>query len=136
MKMTHAMLSILALALAAAPAARSEQDEDPVALASALMHVPMKLQDGLRASESRGLPISGKYEIEDGNVQLSVYTTDGKKFYEVIVDHTTGSVAKIDELRKPGDIAAANDQIGVMAIVTTSLAAAADKAVEANSGYR
>jgi uncharacterized membrane protein YkoI len=138
MMLTHTMLAttIVILGLAAAPAARSEQSDDPSALATALIHVPMPLQDGLRASEVRGLPISGKYEIEDGDLQLSVYTTDGKKFYEVIVDHATGQVAKSDELSKPDDVTAANEQIGVMALVKISLAAATDKAVQANSGYR
>ncbi len=138
MTLTRTMLAtaILTLGLATASPARAEQGDDPGALAAALTNVPMTLQDGLRVSETRGLPISGKYEIEDGNLQLSVYTTDGKKFYEVIVDHATGMVAKADELSAPDDITAANDQIAVMALVKTSLAAAADKAVQANRGYR
>jgi hypothetical protein len=138
MKLTPTVLAttILILGLTAAPAARSEQGLDPTELATALTKVPMPLQDGFRASEAQGRPISGKYEIEDGNLQLSVYTTDGRKFYEVIVDHATGKLAKSDELSKPDDITAAHEQIAAMARAKSSLAAAADRAVQANSGYR
>jgi hypothetical protein len=128
--------TIVVLGLAMSSTGRAEQDEDPTALAAALMHVTLPLQDGLRASQARGLPISGKYEIEDGALQLSVYTTDGKTFHEVIVDHKTAQIAKADELSKADDVAAANDQVTVMAFVKTSLATAADKAEQANDGYR
>lgn len=39
------------------------------------------------ASESEGQPISGKFEVEDGKLQLAVYTAKDGKFFEVIVDH-------------------------------------------------
>ena len=63
--------------LAGVPAARAEQGFDPDELASALMYVPMKLQDGLVASGAQGRPISGKYEIEDGQLQLPAANTQG-----------------------------------------------------------
>ena len=115
--------------------ARAEESMDPK-LATALISIPMTLQDGVRASEARGLPISGKYELEDGALQLSVYTTDGRKFYEVIVDHATGAVTKRDELSKPDDIRAAQDQVVAMAVAKTSLAAMVDRTVQANAGFR
>lgn len=117
-------------------AAQAEEGMDPTELATALMHVPMTLQDGLRAGETRGLPISGKYELEDGALQLSIYTTDGKTFYEVIVDHATGAVTKRDALHKPDDIRAAQDQVVAMAVAKTSLAAVLDRAVQTNPGFR
>jgi hypothetical protein len=51
------------------------------------------LDDGLRASEAQGTPISGKFEIKDRKLQLSLYTMKDDKFFEVIVDHKTGKVA-------------------------------------------
>jgi hypothetical protein len=139
MTTTRVMLAtlMLALGLAATPAApRAEESGDPAALAAALRTVKLPLQDGFRSSEAQGLPISGKYELEDGALQLSVYTTAGGKFYEVIVDHATGKVAKRDELHKADDIAAANEQVVAMALVKTSLATVADKAVATNGGAR
>ena len=117
-------------------AARAEEGVDSAALATALMHVPLSLQDGVRASAARGLPISGKYELEDGVLQLSVYTTDGKSFHEVIVDHATGAVAKSDPLHKADDVRAAQDQVVAMAVAKTSLAAVVDRTVQANAGFR
>ena len=38
-------------------------------LAEALESVTVSLDDGLRASEAQGTPISAKFEIEDGKLQ-------------------------------------------------------------------
>jgi hypothetical protein len=100
------------------------------------MPVPMRLQDGVRAGATRGLPLSGKYELEDGVLQLSVYTTDGQTFHEVIVDHTTGAVTKSDALSKPDDVRAAQDQVVAMAVAKTPLAAVLDRTEQANAGFR
>jgi len=136
--MTRSCLRLAALVLMLAvsvPTARAEES-DPSELATALMTAPLTLQAGLRASEAHGLPISGKYELEDGVLQLSVYTTDGRTFHEVIVDHASGAVAKRDPLSKPDDIRAAQDQVVAMAVAKTSLAAVLDHAVQANAGFR
>jgi hypothetical protein len=45
------------------------------------------------ANKCAGQPISGKFEVEHGTLQLSVDTMQGEQFSEVIVDHTTGRVA-------------------------------------------
>jgi hypothetical protein len=45
------------------------------------------------ANECAGQPISGRFEVEHGKLQLSVYTMQSEQFSEVIVDHTTGRVA-------------------------------------------
>jgi hypothetical protein len=46
------------------------------------------------AGERAGQPISGKFEVEHGKLQLSVYTMKGEPFSEVIVDHTIGRAAR------------------------------------------
>ena len=50
------------------------EEKDQTALASALQGVPTSLEAGLMTSERQGKPISAKFEIEDGKLQLSVYT--------------------------------------------------------------
>ena len=50
------------------------------------------LDQGLKASEREGKPISGKYQIADGALQLSVYTIKGNQLSEVIDDHKTGAI--------------------------------------------
>lgn len=127
--------AILATALVAAPA-RAEEHQDPARLATALKSVPMALQDGIKASTAKGRPISAKYELEDDALQLSVYTAGSGKFYEVIVDHKSGKVAKTEEITKGDDLKEAKEQMAAMAKAQTSLADAADKAVKANPGFR
>ena len=65
-------------------------DEEQAELANAMSGVKVSLQQGLTASEREGQPISGKFEVENGKIQLSVYTAKDGKFSEVIVDHMTG----------------------------------------------
>jgi hypothetical protein len=51
------------------------EDTDPAALAAALTNAPATLGKGLQASEWTGKRITAKFEIEDGKLQLSIYTT-------------------------------------------------------------
>ena len=83
-------------------------------LAGALKEAKISLQEGLKASEGQGQPISGKFEIEDGKLQLSVYTVKDGKFFEVIVDHKTGQIAKAEPVTEKDDIADAKKQASAM----------------------
>jgi hypothetical protein len=85
--------------LSSGPAVRAESG-DPAALATALKDTSVTLQDGLKASEREGQPISAKFEIEKGKLQLSVYTMKGNDFFEVVADSKTGAIAKKDHRRR------------------------------------
>src|SRR2546425_5308023 len=61
-------------------------------LAHALKGAKVSLKQGIVASASKGKPTSGKFEVEDGKLQLSVYTTKGGAFSEVLVDPKSGRV--------------------------------------------
>ena len=111
-------------------------DKEHAELAKALKGVKTSLEKGLAASESQGKPISGKFEVEEGKLQLSVYTMKGDKFSEVIVDHKTGKVAKTEAITGGGDLTAAKAQSGVMAKAKLSLRAATENAVKASKGFR
>ena len=74
----------------------AEAAKNAPALAAALKDATVSLEAGLQASEAEGKPISGKFEIEDGKLQLSVYTAKGGQFFEVIVDHKTGKITKVE----------------------------------------
>src|SRR6266480_7823271 len=67
---------------------------DPKALAAALKDATATLQGGLKASEREGTPISGKFEIEHGKLQLSVYTMKGDSYKEVVADPKTGTISE------------------------------------------
>jgi len=104
----------------AVPAEESSEKENGE-LAEALENVKISLDDGLSASEAEGTPISGKFEIDDGKLQLSVYTTKDDKFFEVIVDHKTGKVPKAEPITGGDDLASAKAQAEAMAKVKASL---------------
>src|ERR1700739_604134 len=68
---------------------------DEAALAAAMKNASATLQGGLKASEAQGTPISAKFEIEDGKLQLSIYTMKGN---EVVADPNTGAIAKAEKI--------------------------------------
>lgn len=106
------------------------------ALIKALRFSKVSLQQGLTASEQEGQTISAKFEVNEGKFQLSVYTVKDGKFSEVLVDHATGKVAKVEPITKGEDIAAANLQGAAMAKAKTSLKDAIDKAIGEADGFR
>ena len=110
--------------------------EDTAELAKALKDTKITLQDGLKASEREGKPISAKFEIEHDALQLSVYTLKGNDFMEVVAEPKTGSIAKSEKITDAGDLKDAAAQKDAMAKATGSLLAAADAAVKDNVGSR
>ena len=116
--------------------AQKSDDAAHAELAKALRDAKISLQRGLTASTKEGKPISAKYEVEHGKLQLSVYTMKGEKFSEVIVDHKTGKVAKAEPITGGDDLTAAKAQSEAMAKAKRSLDAAASEAVQENKGYR
>src|SRR5262244_3138820 len=116
--------------------AQSAADKEHAELAKALKDAKVPLERGLTASAKEGKPISAKYEVEDGKLQLSVYTMKADKFSEVIVDHKTGKIAKSEPITQGDDLTHAKDQSAAMAKAKRSLGAAASEAVKQNKGYR
>ena len=94
------------------------------------------LQGGLKASEAQGTPISAKFEIEDGKLQLSVYTMKGSDFMEVVADPNTGTIAKAEKITDAGDLKEAAEQKATMAKAKVPLLTATETAVNANAGSR
>ena len=91
---------------------------------------------GTKVSEREGKPLSAKYEIENGALQLSIYTMKGDRFSELIVDHTSGAVAKDEWITDGDDLKAAQAQAAAMAKAKVTLDVATDNAVKGNAGYR
>jgi len=117
-------------------AAVADEAKDQAALAKQLPSDKVTLSQGLTASESKGQPISGKFEIDEGSFQLSVYTAQGSAFQEIVVDFTTGKIAKAGPLDEADDIADAKKQLAAMAKAKSTLKAAVDRAEHDSSGYR
>jgi len=138
MKTTAIVVALAAAAawMFAAPPAWASDEKEHAELAKALKDAKVPLERGLSASAKEGKPISAKYEVEDGKLQLSVYTMKGDKFSEVIVDHKTGKVAKTEPITSGDDLAAAEAQREAMAKAKRSLDAAASAAAKENKGFR
>ncbi len=131
-------ISLIACGLWAAVSLPSWADdkENEAQLSKALAEATVSLEQGLRASEHEGKPISGKFEIQDGALQLSIYTMKGDKFAEVIVDYKSGSIVKVENITDADDLRAARAQSQAMAKAKVPLAKAARDAVSAHGAYR
>jgi len=125
-------VAIAGLVMHAGIARAEDKDVDWAALQAA----KVSLESGLAKAQQKGKPISGKFEMEDGKLQLSTYTAAKGKFSEVIVDHTSGKIAKIEEIKEGEDYRDASAQNKAMAKAKRSLRSAVAKAVAANPGYR
>ena len=133
--------SLLAITVAVSPfvlaSARAEYSEqNNAALAAAMKDAKTTLEAGLQASEQRGKPISAKFELDDGRLQLSVYTMQGNGFTEVVIDPATGTIAKAETVTDPDDLAAATKQKEAAGNAAVSLLSATQQAVRANNGFR
>jgi len=105
-------------------------------VAEQLKGVEISLERGLSASAAEGKPISAKFEVEDGKLQLSIYVAKGASFSELIVDHKTGKIAQAEPITGGDDLASAMAQGEAMTKARTSLQEALAKAVAANQAYR
>lgn len=106
------------------------------ALVAALKEAKISLGRGLAASQKKGRAISGKFELEDGKLQLSVYTEKGGRFYEVIIDFKNGKVLKTESIADGNDLIAAKKQAELVANSKQTLYMIVAKAEKANPGYQ
>jgi len=112
------------------------ENESREALIKLLGDAKVSLQQGLAACEQEGQPISGKFEVDEGKLQLSVYTAKEGKFSEILVDYVTGTVAKVEPITEGDDLVAAKAQSAVMSKSKISLKAAVDRAVAQSTKVR
>ena len=113
-----------------------EPEGNQTTVAKAIMGARVPLERGLAASASHGQPVSAKFEMEEGKLQLSVYTMKDGKFFEVIVDHNTGKVVKAEPIAEGEDYTAAQSQSAAMAKGKGSLRAAVEQVLRGNAGFR
>jgi hypothetical protein len=112
----------------------SRAEDDAAALATALKDATATLQGGLKASEPQGTPISAKFEIEHGKLQLSVYTMKGNDFMEIVADPKTGATGEAEKIKDADDLKEATAQKAAMAKAKVPLLTATETAVKANPG--
>jgi uncharacterized membrane protein YkoI len=135
MKRLAIPIALMIAWLVAAPPARAADEKDHAEIAKALKAGTIPLQRGITASTKEGKPISAKYELEGGKLQLSVYTMKRDSFSEVLVDPKTGKITKTEKITSGDDLAAAKAQSEAMTKAKRSLDAAASAAMKENSGF-
>jgi len=96
----------------------AEEHNDP-ALIDLMGNAKVTLQQGMTSAAQQGQPVSAKFEVDDGKLQLSIYTAKDGKFLEVIVDYATGKVVKTEAITEGEDLAAAKSQSAAMANAKT-----------------
>jgi hypothetical protein len=132
--MRHNLIFSIAAAAAlllAGPPSWAEEEMNPAAMAKALPQASVSLENATRVSDREGKPLSVKYEIEKGALQLSVYTMKGDRFSELILDLKSGAVAKDEWITEADDLQAAQAQAAAMAKAKLTLDVA-----KGNAGYR
>ena len=135
-KIPGALLCVLTVALWTIPAVAAMSDKEKAELAPVVSGSKVTLEQGLAASKKNGKPVSAKFEIENGKPQLSVYTVkDGSKYFEVIVDQTSGEIAKADPITGSDDLTEAKKQNDGMFRATRELREAVKEAKRDNPGY-
>jgi hypothetical protein len=113
-----------------------DEHEKQQALIKSIENAKITLQQGLTAAETQGQPISGKFEVEDGKLQLSVYTSKDGKYFEVLVDYVTGRVAKSEPITEGDDLADAKSQSAAMGKAKITLKAVVDEVHSQSPGFR
>ena len=134
-KTLAALLTVTAMGTAGSSLSNANEAAG-VAVAKYLPSARVTLQDGLRAAETEGQPISGKFEVDGGQLQLSVYTQKDGKFSEILVDDRTGKVAKAEPISQGNDLVDAQRQLEAYGKSRTSLRTAVARAESSYPGYR
>src|SRR5438034_7519967 len=124
MKMTMKAWLVPVLAGAAVCWGTTLAAQDKDELAKAVLSARVSLERGLSASASHGRPMSAKFEMEEGKLQLSVYTATGGKFFEVAIDPNSGAVVKAEPIAEGEDYTAAQSQSAARGKAKVSLRAA------------
>jgi hypothetical protein len=113
-----------------------DEDDAQEALIKTMDTAKISLQQGLEAGEQHGQPISAKFEVDDGKLQLSIYTARDGTFSEVLVDYVTGKILKVDPLQGSDDLTAAREQSAAMANAKLSLRTAVEITMSESASVR
>jgi len=143
MKCAALMMAFLA-ATAASPMAGAEDPKETQALLAALPQSKLTLLDGVRQSaKGSAVPISAKFELEDGKLSLSVYTAE--KGLSVIpeknvLQELSGSPTenkwepKVEVFKDVPHVARSSQQLTLMALGKASLVQIIERVEKSQSG--
>src|SRR5215470_18388474 len=131
-----ALVAVLAAALWAIPVGAAMSDKEKAELSPVVANAKVTLEQAMATSKKNGKPVSAKFEIENGKSQLSVYTVkDGSKYFEVIVDQTSGEITKAEPITGGDDLTEAKKESAGLFRATRELREAVKEAKRDNPGY-
>src|SRR5215471_15389117 len=128
-------IGMLLLLLLGFSNSRAEGTND-AALVQALDAAQVTVEDGLKTSEAVGTPISAKFEIEKGRLQLSVYAAAGDEYKEIVISPGTGVLMSAQKITDNEDLADATAQKKAMQNATVALRVAVETAMASMPGSR
>ena len=128
--------ALLAVALILMAASDRDDQPDPVALWAALEDATVTLESGLIVGEQRGHPVSAKFDIADGDLQLTVWIATVDSLLQVVVDPNTAAVARSEPINASDDLADAIAQRAAVERARVSLLSAVQQALRDNRGAR
>jgi hypothetical protein len=135
--MLEALRSALAIVIVGYSSVATAGDTgDYAALATALEDVKGTLEDGLKASERVGKPISATFALEHGTLQLSLWISKQGGFSEFILYPVIHFITESLEFTDPDKLEIATTQKLAMDKATVSLLSATENTVKANDGLR
>ena len=115
--MTRNLVIGLAAAVSLVAVSLSSRADDEF-LATVIRELPqatVSLQQAVETSQSEGNPISAEFDVEDGELQISVYTSQGDHFDEVTIDPKSGSIENakpLSDAKEIGDAQAQSAALG------------------------
>jgi hypothetical protein len=115
---------------------KAPQEGTRAGLATAVADAKMSLEQGLTLVMHEGKPISARFEIEDGMLQLSIHRIKDDQFSEVILDPDKKAVAEVDPITSGADYSVAQDQNAAMTRAKRSLLDALTQVLKVNPGFR
>ncbi len=134
------LLLVAALLVTLAPTlpAASDRDDqpDPVALWAALEDAGVTLERGLSVGGERGHPVSARFDIADGELQLVVWIATIDGFLQVLVDPNTAAIVWAGPINASDDLADAMAQKAATDKAGISLTLAIQQALRDNRNAR
>lgn len=106
-KFSHLILAASVVALGGSlltPAEAADETKERAELAKALAGAKVTFHSGLQTGASQGKPISAEFDVEDGKLQLSIYTVKGDGFSEVVIDRVSGKLEKAEAITDKEDL--------------------------------
>ena len=112
-----------------------EEEQNRTGLARAVIGAKASLAQGLATVTRKAKPLSARFEIEDGRLQISVYRVKDGQFSEVILDPDTAAIDEVDPITSGNDYTVAQNRSAALTNAKRSLSEAVGGALHGYPGF-